>query len=302
MNRILITGASGFLGSRLVKHFQDTLDTSDLNKTNIVCPIDLTHDVMRCDIRDYRKLEEVFINFHPDFCYHLAAEFGRINGSVYYEQLWSTNVIGTQNIIDLCIKHKCKLIFASSSEVYGDFGYPKELREDMLYKHTPCHKNIYALSKYTNEKQIEIGELHGLEAVILRFFNVYGPGEKYSLYRSVIAQFCHSVLNDLPITAYKDYWRSYLYIDDWVVPVVNVMERWEGLKHDVYNIASAEYVSIEKLVENIGATNVTWKDVDELNVRHKQADVTLATKDLGLAPKVSLQEGISNTMQWMREK
>ena len=75
---------------------------------------------MRCDVAAYRQLEEMF-TYSPsfDYVYHTAAEFGRWNGEDFYEQLWRTNVIGTKNILRMQEKYRFKLVFFSSSEVYG---------------------------------------------------------------------------------------------------------------------------------------------------------------------------------------
>ena len=73
----------------------------------------------RADVSNYRQMERVFEQDY-DYVYHLAAEFGRINGEEYYDTLWETNVIGTRNILELQKRKKFKLIFASSSEIYGD--------------------------------------------------------------------------------------------------------------------------------------------------------------------------------------
>lgn len=116
MLKILVTGSLGTLGTPLV---------TELKYRNYdVYGLDLRHcekfKYSRTDIVDYRQLTRVFETNGFDFVYHLAAEFGRINGEQYYENVWKTNVIGTRNILELQKIFGFKLVFASSSEIYGD--------------------------------------------------------------------------------------------------------------------------------------------------------------------------------------
>ena len=115
MGKILVTGSKGTLGRSLVRELRQ--------RGHEVWGCDLQHQAdqqyYRADVAKYRQLERVFEQSY-DYVYHLAAEFGRINGEEYYETLWQTNVIGTRNVLELQRVHGFKLIFASSSEIYGD--------------------------------------------------------------------------------------------------------------------------------------------------------------------------------------
>jgi len=235
----------------------------------------------------------------------MAGEFGRINGNNYWEQLWRTNCIGTKNIIEACRNYNTRLIFASSSEAYGNMTRRniRPLREEDLNDHLPDFFNEYALTKFTNEQQIKIAHRnHDLKSTILRFFNVYGPGEYYSDYRSVVCLFIYRALKGLPITVYSETRRSFLYIDDWVRAVANVLD----VPDNTFNIASTRSVTMNKLMHMVGnvvgevLVNVSWKDTELHNVRDKVANVDKAAKLLGLTDSVSLEEGIKRTVEWMR--
>jgi dTDP-glucose 4,6-dehydratase len=100
--RVLVTGGAGFIGTNLVK---------ELNKRgHEVLALDLYNtdrdNYIRADVRNYRQLERVFENKKFDYVYHLAAEYGRWNGEDYYENLWSTNVIGTKHLIRRSVGHR----------------------------------------------------------------------------------------------------------------------------------------------------------------------------------------------------
>ena len=142
---ILVTGSLGTVGTPLIRKLLD----SDLCSN--VIGIDNRHALgtIRCDITNFRSLDKLFKENEIDLVYHLAAEFGRKNGEEYYEDLWATNVIGTRHIIELCLKYNCKLIFASSYEVYGNFAAPQ--RETDTDGFAPIFNNDYAITKYVNE-------------------------------------------------------------------------------------------------------------------------------------------------------
>src|SRR4030042_25742 len=125
MSKILVTGSKGTLGTPLVEELK--------KRGHEVWQCDLQHqrddNYIRADVAEYRQLERVFEQKY-DYVYHLAAEFGRINGEEYYDTLWETNVIGTRNVLELQKIKGFRLIFASSSEIYGD-KHADILKEDI---------------------------------------------------------------------------------------------------------------------------------------------------------------------------
>src|SRR5882724_4773536 len=166
MSRILVTGSAGTLGTRLVTELRA--------RGHEVTGADLRHwpGEIRTDICEWRQVKKAFLSSRAQICYHLAGEFGRINGDHYWEQLWRTNCIGTKNIIEACRHYHARLIFASSSEAYGDIAERVQdpLQELDLVDLVPSFYNEYALTKWTNEQQIKIAQRnHGLKATILRF-------------------------------------------------------------------------------------------------------------------------------------
>jgi dTDP-glucose 4,6-dehydratase len=315
MARVLVTGSEGTLGKKLCEELTE--------RGHEVYGADLqhTHDpkYVRCDVAEQRQVQRLFDAVGPDFVYHLAAEFGRVNGEHYYEQLWRTNQIGTSNVIKASLEFGAKVILAGSSEAYGDSG-EAFLREDYLDTHAPLFHNQYALSKWVQERQVFIAAQNdGLKAVVLRFFNAYGPGEYYSSYRSVVCLFCYRLLHGLPITIYQNGHRDFMYVDDWARTVANIVERFDGLPRGthpsrvpVYNIGGNEYRSIVdmakvvmKTIESLGLDaekpKITYLDTEAHNVVNKRPSLTIVERDLDHKPTVNLEEGILRTIQWMRE-
>jgi len=298
--KILVTGGLGTIGQPLVKELRNR------GFEVWICDKYHYHDnkYLKCDVSEFRQVNHMFQEEKFDLVYHLAAEFGRINGENFYETLWKSNVIGTKNIIQMQIKHKFRLIFSSSSEVYGD--YKGVMIEDIPLKHPIRQLNDYAITKWVNEQQIMNSEEEfNVETVRLRLFNSYGPGEFYSKYRSVICLFIYRALHNMPYTVYLNHSRSSLYIEDTIRTLANIVEKFKP--GEVYNIASNEYHDI-KSISNIildylekDDRLVEYLDEDFHNVHNKNTDISKAKKDLDHNPKISLKEGIKRTIEWQKK-
>jgi dTDP-glucose 4,6-dehydratase len=311
--RILVTGSTGTLGPFLVEELR--------KRGHDVYGLGLQHSgdsrYIRADVSVYNQFERAFIYFKPELVYHLAAEFGRVNGKDYPEQLWHSNQIGTINCIKLCLKYNAKMVLAGSSEAYGDSS-PDCQYEGWLDDHVPPFHNEYALSKWVQERQVLIAARnHGLKAVLLRFFNAYGPGEVYSPYRSVVCLFCYRMLHGLPITVYKNYKRVFMYVEDWAQTVANVADRFDSLPAGsnhagvpVYNIGGSEYKNVEDVVTQINekitkltgypsASKITLLEQEAANVTNKQPNLEAAMRDLSHNPKTLLDVGLDKTLEWM---
>jgi len=303
MKKILVTGSMGTLGTPLVKEL--------IRRGHEVWGCDLQHqrisNYIRADIANYRQLEEVFRTAPSfDYVYHLAAEFGRINGEEYYDTLWDTNVVGTRNILELQKKEGFKLIFASSSEIYGDI-YRHTLSEDLPLNYPIIQHNDYAISKWVNEMQIMNFEkrFKTSECVRLRFFNSYGPGESYHHYRSVVCLFCYRALFNIPWQVYEGYHRVFMYIDDFIPTLANVCDNF--VAGEVYNIGGKEFRSVKELSDLIldytGANPdlVDYLPEDKHNVLNKRPDIERARQQFGHDPEVTLETGVPRTIEWMKK-
>jgi len=298
--KILITGGLGAVGAPLTRELR--------GRGHEVWVCDLPHaegpNYMRCDVADYRQVRRVFDCVDFEVVYHLAAEFGRWNGEDFYEKVWESNAIGTKNILQMQEERKFRMVFTSSSEVYGD--WPEVMVEDVLEKHPIRQMNDYAISKWVNEMQIlNSAERFGSQTVRVRLFNTYGPGEYYSEYRSVVCQFVYRALHDLPYTVYLDHHRTSSYIDDTVRTLANISERFKP--GEVYNIAGNEYHDIKVLSDMILAhlgkdeRLVKYVPFEAHNTRYKKADVFRAVRDLDHKSAVPLAVGITRTIEWQKE-
>lgn len=299
---ILITGGLGTIGNSLVPELRQ--------RGHRVRICDLSHhhdkDYTRCDVGSYKQLLDLFDIFDSrrfDYVFHLAAEFGRWNGERYYDALWRTNVVGTKNLIRLQEDRGFRMVFFSSSEVYGDWD--GVMSEDVMDKRAIRQLNDYAMTKWVNEQQImNSAEEHSTETVRVRLFNTYGPGEFYSPYRSVICQFIYSALMALPYLVYLEHTRTSTYVTDTVRTLANILDNFKP--GEVYNVGGTQVHSIKFLsdfiLQYLGLSDkqVRYFDSEPFTTRHKVVDCQKAIRDLDHKCLVSLEDGLAKTIEWMK--
>lgn len=297
--KILVTGGLGAVGKPLSEELK--------RRKHEVWISDRLHSAepnyVRCDIGEFHQVQNLFAKVKFDCVYHLAAEFGRRNGEDFYETLWKTNAIGTKNIIRIQERLNFRMVFTSSSEVYGD--YRGIMSEDVTDKLAIRQMNDYAMSKWVNEMQIlNSRDGFGTETVRVRLFNTYGPGEYYSEYRSAICAFIYRALHDLPYTIYIKHKRTSSYIDDTVRTLANVVENFKP--GEVYNIAGNELHDMKQasdiILSYLGKDDslVEYRDVQAATTLEKKVDVAKAVRDLRHQSTVTLEEGIPRTINWQK--
>jgi len=301
--RILVTGGLGAVGTPLVDELR--------RRGNEVWVCDRFHHhglkgqfYRRCDVGEYRQVMDLFEENRFDTVYHMAAEFGRRNGEDHYETLWKSNAIGTKNMVRAQEKYGFRMVFFSSSEVYGD--WPDVMAESVPHEHAIRQLNDYAITKWVGEMQVlNSADRFGTETVRVRLFNTYGPGERYSEYRSVCCLFIYRALHGIPYTVYLNHHRTSTYIDDTVRTLANISENFKP--GEVYNICGEEYHDIKQLSDMIlkytGGDEglVEYVDIEAHNTLDKKGDNTKAKRDLDHKVTVDLEEGIRRTVEWQRK-
>jgi len=300
MARIVVTGGKGVVGTPLVAELA--------RRGHHVHIADLGHSPLpeytRCDVGEFRQIERVILEQQPQVVYHLAGEFGRMNGEDYYESMWKTNAVGTKNLLKLQEKHKFRAIYFSSSEIYGD--HPELMTEDVPDTVPLKQMNDYAISKWVNELQVlNSAARTGTESVRVRLFNTYGPGETYSTYRSVICRFAYCALFDLPYTVFENHHRSFTYIDDCVRTLANITDYFRP--GEAYNVSGLEYWSIRQLSDAIlkaagkSDKHVKYEKTEHMNTLNKRGSTEKAVSHLKHEIRVNMAEGIPLTVAWMRK-
>jgi dTDP-glucose 4,6-dehydratase len=311
---ILVTGGLGAVGTFLVKELR--------GRGHDVFVADTRHhhepNYARCDVGEFRQVERLWLgggwtNGYTqaarrfDVVYHLAAEFGRWNGEDFYEDVWRSNAVGTKNILRMQEREGFDAVYFSSSEVYGD--YDGVMSEDVLDRVEVKQMNDYAISKWVNEMQVmNSAAQFKTRSVRVRLFNTYGPGERYSPYRSVICLFCYRILHDIPIDVYSGYKRTSTYITDMARTLGNIHERFKP--GEVYNIGGDDFHTIEEVADIV--LRLTGKEArrnelvrvkgdETLTTRQKLVDCSKARRDLDHRSTVALEDGIRETIAWMRK-
>ena len=302
--RILVTGGAGFIGTNLVRELEGrghevvALDLYNTERKNYI----------RADVKNYRQLEKVLETGKFDYVYHLAAEYGRWNGEDYYENLWSTNAIGTKHMIRLQEKLKFRMIFFSSAEVYGD--YNGVMSEDVMISNPimdTYQMNDYAITKWAGELMCRnSAKMFGTETVSVRPVNCYGPGEHFTPYRGFIPKFIYSALHDMPYLVYSGHKRIIDYVEDTARTFANIVDNF--IPGEIYNVAGRqewerdikEYSDL--ILSSVGRDDsiVTYKEAEPFTTKIKTIDCKKAIKDLKHDPKVPPEEGIRRTVDWMK--
>ncbi|ODV48840.1 dTDP-glucose 4,6-dehydratase [Methanohalophilus euhalobius] len=302
---ILVTGGAGFIGTNLVNELQ--------SRGHNVLAVDLyntrRNDYIRADVRNYRQLENVFENNNFDYVYHLAAEYGRWNGEDYYENLWQTNMIGTKNILRLQEKLDFRMIFYSSAEVYGD--YNGKMSEDVMTNNPikdTYQMNDYAITKWAGELMcMNSAKMFGTETVRVRPVNCYGPHEHYTPYRGFIPKFIYHALFNKPYTVYKGHKRIIDFVEDSCNTWANIVDNF--IPGEAYNVAGRPewekdiktYSDIILDAVGIDDSIVNYEEAEQFTTKVKTIDCSKAIRDLNHDPKVSPEEGIKKTVEWMKD-
>jgi UDP-N-acetylglucosamine/UDP-N-acetyl-alpha-D-glucosaminouronate 4-epimerase len=306
--RVLVTGGGGFIGCHLVErllgdgHDVRVLDNfATGRRENLTEPLD-DIELVEGDMQSYERVHTAVRGC--EVVLHQAA-LPSVPRSVQ-DPLTSnaTNVTGTLNVLlasrDEGVR---RVVFGSSSSIYGaNPGLPKH--EDML----PLPISPYAVAKLAGEGYCRsFHEVFGLETVSLRYFNVFGPRQDpLSQYAAVIPNFTTALLAGQPPVVYGDgqQSRDFTYVENVVEGNLLAMEA-QGAAGEVYNVSAGVRLSLNELLDRLRAltgndAEARYEDARPGEVRHSQADISRAGDELGYRPTVSVEEGLSRTVDSYR--
>ncbi len=315
VKRIMITGAAGFIGSCLadsVLHagFQTFgIDNFDpfydryIKENNIKEALkNSLYRFREGDIRDAVFMDKCFSEFNPEIVVHLAAKAGvspsLLDPKIYFD----VNVTGTLNLLEMMKKHNTrKLIFASSSSVYGNNQrVPFSESDNVDFPISP-----YAATKKTGELLCyTFHHLYKLDIFCLRFFTVYGPRQRPDL---AICKFTKSIINGERISLYGDGLtsRDYTHIDDIIQGIRRAVEKVRGF--EIFNLGESKTINLKDLVmileKYIGRqAKLDFLPMREGDVIKTYADITKARKVLDYLPEVDIESGIRNYVEWFKKQ
>ena len=331
--RVLVTGAAGFIGShlseRLLARGDEVLGYDNLNayydpalkeaRLARLMPQD-GFSFVRASLEDRAALEAAFDDFRPQRVVNLAAQAGvrysLENPHAYIE----SNIVGFLNILEACrhrgIEH---LVYASSSSVYGANRKLPFAVEDSVDHPV----SLYAASKKANELMAHTySHLLGLPTTGLRFFSVYGPWGRPDM---ALFLFTKAILAGEPIKVFNHghHRRSFTYVDDVAAGVVAALDHppardpnWRSAAPDpansgvapyrIYNIGNAEPVELLRYIEILEhclgrKAKMELLPLQAGDVPDTEADTSDLAEDIGIAPGVSVEEGVARFVAWYRE-
>ncbi len=322
MAHILVTGGAGFIGANLVDRLighghtvrvVDNLSTGLMDRLGAggrPNGIEFIHG----DIRDSRTMAEAAHGV--DRIYHLAATVGVSLVLSDPAECIANIVDGTRSVLAAARQVGARVVFASSSEVYG-LGGTQPLAEDdeRRFGSTTTARWAYGEAKAIGEYlcQQEISQGHPIS--IVRYFNAYGPGLNRNGHHSVTAALIHDCLNGAPMRIYGDgtQRRCFTYVDDIVAGTIATMETQAALGQTL-NIGATTATSIATLAEHIGeecgwgnaaaVTHVPFKDVygDRFAESHDRSpNMDRARRVIGFEAETGLRDGIARTVAWWRK-
>lgn len=307
MNRVLVTGGAGFLGShlcdRLIARGEDVLCVDNFytgSKDNVKHLFDHPHfELMRHDVTFPLYVE-------VDAIYNLACPASPVHYQYDPVQTTKTSVHGAINMLGLAKRVKAKILQASTSEVYGD---PEVHPQPERYwgKVNPIGiRSCYDEGKRCAETLFfDYWRQHQLRIKVVRIFNTYGPRMHPNDGR-VVSNFIVQALRGQDITIYGDgmQTRSFCYVDDLIDAMVRAMDTPDGFTGPV-NIGNPGEFSMLALAETVirlagSRSKLVFQPLPSDDPKQRQPDISLAQETLGWQPRVSLEDGLKETIAYFR--
>ena len=305
--RALVTGGAGFIGSRVTRALIDAgrevvvLDDLSSGFRRNLDGLPLSR-LIEADVRDRDAVDAACEG--AEVVFHLAASVGNKRSIDDPRADASINLLGTLNVLEAARRANVrKIVLSSSVGVLGDVELLPVTEEHPTRPLSP-----YGVSKLAAEKMALVyNGLHGLETACLRYFNVYGPGQRSDAYGSVIPIFAFRMLAGEPLTVYDDgeQTRDFVYVDD--VARANLLAAEPSAPSGVFNIASGSAVSVNRLVELLREASgldarLIYEPPRPGDVRHSLADTAKARRELGFEAAVGLEEGVERYLDWARRE
>ena len=309
--KILVTGGAGFIGSHLaeklldgghrvvvIDNFDDFYDPKEKRRNLIHCRSNPEFFLVEGDIRDEKKLKNVFNKDKIDVVVHLAAKTG-VRPSIEHPQLYQeTNIGGTLSLLEVVKDFKVKnFIFGSSSSVYGERSKVPFRENDRVDR--PI--SPYGLSKVVGEQLCYVyHHLYGIPVTCLRFFTVYGPRQRPDM---AIRKFIRAIDKRRQITMFGDgsSERDYSYIDDIVGGILRAVPKNFGF--EIVNLGSSTPIKLRELISLIEESLQKKAKIKKIpsqpgDVTRTFADVSRAKMLLGWKPKTKIKEGLAKMVAW----
>lgn len=309
MNKILITGAAGFIGSHLCEKFIDEgFEVYGMDNLLTGCFENIENlESSHFKFIEHDVSENLDLKINFDLILHFACPASPPDFLKYPLETLKADSLGTFKTLELAEQCGARYIFASTSEIYGDpLIHPQN--ENYWGNVNPIgSRSVYNEAKRFSEALCMAYARKGLDVRITRIFNTYGPRMKVNDGR-VIPNFIFQALQSKPLTIYGDgnQTRSFCYIDD-LVDGISKIALMNGLNGEVFNLGNPEEYNIldlaEIVIKKTGSTSeITFKPLPEDDPKRRQPDITKAKNNLKWTPQTSLSSGLEETIRFFRSK
>jgi UDP-glucose 4-epimerase len=308
-SKILITGGFGALGYNLINHLNENyncdihvLDNFSAGHVNFSNKVKFSY----IDISNPEKLTAFFVDYKPNYIFHLAAHFANQNSVDHPISDINTNIIGLVNLFETQRNNTSlkKIIFSSSSCVYGNSNI---MSEDV---NVSPYDTPYAINKYVGELYAKYyAEIHKVPVVSARIFNSFGPGEMPGNYRNVIPNFVAKALNnqDITITGTGNETRDFTYVED-TINLLLKLGLSQYFNAEVFNGGTGTKMSINTLTQKIiELTNSQSKIIYKSqrawdHVTDRCSNIDKSKELIGYNPNYDFDKGLINTINWIKSK
>lgn len=328
MEKVLVTGCAGFIGSHLCRKLltqgKQVVGIDDLNdyyevslKENRLKLLENEDfSFYKFHIEDRQSLNRVFVKEKPDVVVNLAAQAG-VRYSIENPHAYiSSNIVGFMNILEECRHNDVKhLIYASSSSVYGaNTSLPFSVHDNIDHP-----LSLYAATKKANELMAHTySSLYSLPTTGLRFFTVYGPWGRPDM---ALFKFTKNILDGQPIDVYNngEMMRDFTYVEDIVESIKRLIEKpakpdssWSGEKPDpgtsyapykIYNIGNNNPVLLKDFIKAIEQKTgkkaiMNFMPLQDGDVPATYADVADLYNEIDFQPETDIKEGVGKFVDW----
>ena len=312
MSKVLVTGGAGFIGSHLVDrlikegHRVVVVDNLSTGKKENLNPRAKFYKADICG----SKISQIFKKEKPQIVFHYAAQIDVRKSMENPAEDAKVNILGTLNVIQNFIsinqqnQHESaskKFIFASSVGVYGE---PKELPVTENHSLNPLAP--YPITKLAIEKYLNYYQEQGLDFVILRYANIYGPRQSSLGEGGVVAIFIRQLLNQKKPVIFGDgnQTRDFLYIQDAISAAIKSIKAFSGA---VYNIGTDREITINNLLKLLSQklnkkVKPIFRPLRQGEIVKSRVDFSKAKRELKWSPKYNLDKGLEKTVNWFKDE
>jgi UDP-glucose 4-epimerase len=308
--RVLILGADGFIGSnltyRLLREKKYIIRAFDRFKNGQSKNLNQLRNKIELFAGDFLNRSDIKKSLkNIDYVFHFLSS--TTPGSSMEDPLMdiNTNVCGMLSLLDECVKAKVKKVIFSSS---GGAVYGNQDKKMYSEKDNPFPISPYGISKLTIEKYLEYYKVyHGLDYLVLRYSNIYGPRQNIFGSQGIIPIFLNLVDQGNEVAVFGDgkNVRDYIYIDDAIEVTMLLFNK--KTQYHVYNVGSSRGFSINEILKIIGRTTgkkikIKWLPKRNIDIDRVVLDMKKVLLEVKYLPKVDIDEGIRKTLKWIRQE